>query len=55
MTVVYDRFRKWYGGIFVIIVIKNTFYDTHSKMVVENRLRMLYELNFTPAFTEQPS
>ena len=45
--VVYNRFRKWYGGIFVIIVTKNTFYDAHSKTAIENRLKMLYELNFT--------
>ena len=54
-TVVYNWFRKWYGDIFVIIVTKNAFYDAHFKTVIENRLKMLYELNFSPGFTEQPS
>jgi len=44
-TVILQRFfwnclRKQGGDIFVIILLKKAFYDTHSKTVIENRLRM---------------
>jgi len=50
-----NRLRKWYSNIFVIIVRTKTFYDTHSKTVNKNRLRMLYIIKFTTSFIKKPS
>jgi len=41
-----NRFRKWFGGNFVIIMDKMTIYDTHSKTVIENRLKMFCLMKF---------
>ena len=46
----WNRFRMWFDGNFVIMMVKIVIDDAHSKTVIENRLRMFCIMKFMPIF-----